>query len=292
LLPEHWSQPIPNVDVWHRRGSADGPRVLLTAGIHGDEYEGPAALLELLAFFHSAPLHGSLTVIPVANPMAWSAATRTSPDDGLNLARVFPGNAQGSATEQLAAAIWRIADQQDYVIDLHSGGSDYLFMPLAGYYAGNDASLEAACHFGLSVLWQLPETNGVLSCEMHRRGRTAVGCEYLGAGQLSRPGMQAYMRGVRSCLALWGALPGESPLPIAGDRYAGDWMLAEATGAFFAHVSLGDHVEPGELLATIRDRRGHILQSFTAPAAGRILALRAKGYIRAADWGVLVATHA
>ncbi len=289
MLPEGWSQPIEGVDVWHRRAGT-GPCVLLTAGVHGDEYEGPVALLEIIAHLQTAHMQGSVIVIPVANPMAWRGACRLSPEDGLNLARTFPGRADGSPTERLAARIWAIAEQADCLIDLHSGGSDYVFLPLAGYYG--DASLEAACRFGLPVLWKLPETNGVLSCEMHRRGKTAVGCEYLGGGQLSMPGVQAYVRGVKSCLALWGLLPEEQPSPANGDRYTGDWMLAEAEGAFVAAVRLGDMVDAGAPLAVIRNARGEALQEFKAATHGRVLALRSKGYIRNGDWAVLVAKYA
>lgn len=289
MLSEGWSQPIADVDVWYRRGGS-GPCVLLTAGVHGDEYEGPAALLECVSYLQSAHLQGSAIAIPVANSMAWRGSCRLSPEDGKNLARVFPGNPDGSPTERLAAQIWSIAEQADFLIDLHSGGTDYVFLPLAGYYG--DGSLEAASRFGLPVLWKLPETDGVLSCELHRRGRTTIGCEYLGGGQLSQPGVQAYVRGVKSCLALWNLLPDAQPGPADGDRYTGDWTLAEAEGAFVATVRLGDTVERGMSLAKIRNARGEVLQEFVACRSGRVLAMRAKGYIRSGDWGVLVAKYA
>lgn len=290
MLRDGWSMPIEGVPVWQRTGSSLGPTVLLTAGIHGDEYEGPAAISAAIRDLAVVPLHGRIIAIPVANPMAWKAATRLSPDDGLNLARVFPGNAAGSPTERLASALFEIAREADFLIDLHSGGSDYLFSPLAGYYG--DASLEAARRFGLPVLWKLPETPGVLSCELSRIGATAIGCEYLGAGQLSHQGVESYRRGIRSCLALWGMLTDEEPIPASGRTYQGDWTLAEATGAFFAEVTHGDFVKRGTLLATVRDVRGQVLQTFQALQPGLILAIRSKGYIRAGDWGVIVATPA
>ena len=277
-------------EVWHLSGASSGPTVLITAGIHGDEYEGPAAVAQVMQELEAKPLRGTVIAIPVSNPMAWNAGTRLSPDDLLNLARIFPGNLEGLPTERLAAEIFAFASEADYLIDLHSGGSDYLFLPLAGFY--DEKSLEAARHFGLPVLWRLPETDGVLSCEFHRRGKTAIGCEYLGAGQLSRDGVEAYRRGILSCLALWGLLPGETPLAPGGEPFTGDWMLAEAIGQFFAETELGDLVEPGRLLATIRDIRGDVLQSFVAPHAGIVLAIRSKAYIRSGDWGILVATHA
>jgi Succinylglutamate desuccinylase / Aspartoacylase family len=117
LLPAGWSELAPGVDVFFRKGKSSGPFALITAGIHGDEYEGPAAVacfVEQLAAIPS--ITGSIAAIPAANPMAWRAAQRTSPEDGLNLARTFPGRAQGSATERLAASLFEVAAEADYLI--------------------------------------------------------------------------------------------------------------------------------------------------------------------------------
>jgi predicted deacylase len=263
--------------------------VLLTAGIHGDEYEGPAAILQIISDLEHIPVRGTCTAIPVAHPAAWSAATRLSPDDGLNLARVFPGDPAGSPTQRLAAFLFSIAQTATHLIDLHSGGSDCIFTPLAGFYG--DESLATATCFGLPVLWKLPPTPGVLSFELTRLGKVAIGCEYLGSGQLSHSGVEAYARGVRNCLALWGLIaedPVSMPQPVT---YHGDWTLASATGAFFAMVALDDDVEQGQPVAEVRDVRGRTLDSLAAPAAGRVLAHRSKGYINAGDWGVLIGTE-
>ncbi len=282
--------------MFFRRGAQPGPFTLITAGIHGDEYEGPAAVAAFVETLSSCPgLAGSVAAIPVANPMAWRASQRTSPDDGLNLARTFPGRADGSPTERLAAALFELAIEADYLIDLHSGGVEYLFFPMTGFYGMAELSnpgFTAARRFGLPTLWQMPATAGVLSCELWKRGRGVVGCEYLGAGQLSPAGREAYVRGILSCLAHWKNLPDEYLLPEDGRACAGDWQLAAATGLFVAHCVIGETVAPGQLLAEIRDPRGCVLQSFHASASGGfVLAIRSKAYIRPDNWGVLIASY-
>jgi N-alpha-acetyl-L-2,4-diaminobutyrate deacetylase len=146
-------------------------------------------------------------MIPVANPFAFSAGARTSPGDGINLARVFPGKKDGTPTELLARFLFdEFASKVDYLIDLHSGGVEYEFFPVAGFYgrAGlENPSFRAARAMGLPALWQLPETSGVLSWEAARAGKVAIGAEYLGAGRLCGDGVQAYVRGIRRCLELW-----------------------------------------------------------------------------------------
>src|ERR1043166_9578024 len=101
-----WATLPGGVDAFLVRGASLKPLAVVTAGGHGDEYEGPAAVARLAGLLHGETMAGSLVAIPVANAMAWRAAQRTSPDDGLNLARTFPGATTGSPTERLAAAIF------------------------------------------------------------------------------------------------------------------------------------------------------------------------------------------
>lgn len=100
-----------------------GPAVLLMAGVHGDEWEGQAALLEL---WHALPgllRRGTVYVAPAANAEASLAGTRLSPADGGNLNRAFLGAPARGYTEAVAHALQtRILPQVQYMIDVHSGG--------------------------------------------------------------------------------------------------------------------------------------------------------------------------
>jgi predicted deacylase len=280
------------LEVYCCRGLSSGPLALITAGVHGDEYEGPAAVHSLAEVLAPDRVRGTTVAVPVANPAAFAAGTRLNPADGLNLARTFPGNAKGGPSERLAAAIFsELANRADYIIDLHSGGVEYVFLPVAGFYGepeGGNPSFVAACAFGLPSLWQLPETNGVLSCEAWRRGKVAFGCEYLGAGQLSADGVRAYRNGILACLAGWG-LVDSAPQPAASVAvFAGDWLLARETGIFTARCRIGEAVRKGAALAVTNGTRGEVLEEFLSPCDGVILGLRSKAYIRAENWAVLV----
>ncbi len=290
-----WAALPGGVDAFLVRGVSLKPLAVVTAGVHGDEYEGPAAVAELAGRLDGGMLAGSAILIPVVNSMAWRAAQRTSPGDGLNLARTFPGNANGSPTERLAAHVFEVARHADLLIDLHSGGVEYQFAPVAGFYgepiAGNP-SFDYARRFGLPYAWLLPPTNGVLSYECWKLGITTVGCEYHGAGQLSEAGVVAYAAGVLSCMALAGVSTTGATLAPGGRVVTGDWMPASAVGIFRARRQLGDRAAPGDLLAEIQNERGAVCQRFVAQHAGRVLGLRSKAYIRAGDWGVLIGSEA
>ena len=279
------------LDVFHWTGSQAGKNAVVIGGVHGDEYEGPAAIAEVVSSLDPARLSGSLTAVPVANPPAFAAATRTNPD-GLNLARCFPGNPNGYPTERLAAALFnRLAHGADYLIDLHSGGVEYLFLPVAGFYGEpslRNPSFYAARQFGLPALWQLPETNGVLSWEASKRGAVAIGNEYRGAAQLSAEGVAAYREGIVRCLAGWGLYDTTMSPPARQQLLLGDWRLAGETGLFRSRVSLGQRVATGQLLAVTATPSGKVIEEFIAASDGIIGGLRSKALIREGNWAVLV----
>src|SRR5690348_13174300 len=88
------------------RGSRPGPTLVVTANVHGDEYEGVRAILETFDALDPERMNGDLLAVPVVNGPAFWSSTRTSPLDGANLARVFPGDAHGTPSQQIA---WHLA---------------------------------------------------------------------------------------------------------------------------------------------------------------------------------------
>ena len=282
------------IEIFACAGHRPGPSVLVTAGVHGDEYEGPSAIAQFAKTLSPKEVSGSVCLIPVANPFAFGAGTRVSPVDGLNLARVFPGKEDGMPTERLAHFLFHeFANKADYLIDLHSGGVEYEFLPVAGFYGAprpENASFQAARRMGSSALWQLPETAGVLSHEATRAGKVAVGAEYLGAGRVSEEGVQAYATGIQKCLQLWQVLePSASPEMPEPRVFSDDWLVAPANGIFRTNRKLGDNVLAGEELATVKGYRGETLAQIVAPHAGFILGLRSKASITMGNWAVLLA---
>src|SRR6185437_5134488 len=114
--------------------NGDGPTALLVSGTHGDEYEGQVALSNLVKSLDPARIHGRVIILPAANYPAAMAGLRTSPIDQGNLNRLFPGDANGTITQQIAYYIEEeLIPMADIVCDLHSGGSSLMYVPSALY---------------------------------------------------------------------------------------------------------------------------------------------------------------
>src|ERR1700722_16475003 len=102
----------PHEDAWGATrlpiaviANGKGPTVILEGGNHGDEYEGPIVISELVRDLDPGLIQGRLILMPASNVHAVAAGRRTSPVDGLNLNRTFPGDPRGTITEQISAFI-------------------------------------------------------------------------------------------------------------------------------------------------------------------------------------------
>ena len=83
--------------------NGSGPTVILEGGNHGDEYEGPITICDLIRDLDPGRVQGRLILMPANNVHAVIAGQRTSPVDGLNFNRTFPGDPRGTITQQIAA---------------------------------------------------------------------------------------------------------------------------------------------------------------------------------------------
>jgi predicted deacylase len=276
-------------------GAQSRPRVAVTAAVHGDEFEGVRAVLDLMREITPEQLQGSIVLVPIANPPAFNACTRVSPLDGVNLNRIFPGSARGSFSERLADALTQqVIRQCDALIDLHSGGTRYLFQPQAGFYRLPDQpelsqrSFEMAQAFGLELLWELPGRAGVNSYEAMRAGIPAIGLEIGGNGRCEPAHVEQAKRGTLNVLAQLKMLPALNAPPVRQRVWRGDFTLCPASGLFAPVVALNEKVVAGQLLYSILNARGEICYQRHAAHDGLISAMRVFAAIQAGEWDVSV----
>src|SRR5713101_4340778 len=69
--------PIPIARISNPGGNGRGPRILLMAGNHGDEYEGQVALGRLIRTLEPSEVRGQIIILPSANFPAAMAGSRT-----------------------------------------------------------------------------------------------------------------------------------------------------------------------------------------------------------------------
>lgn len=248
--------------------NGEGPQTLLTAGIHGDEYEGPIALRHLMRDLDWRKIRGQIVICPVINIRALAADTRRAPDDDMDLNRAFPGNPNGSYTQRLADAVARqlvpIADQ---VIDLHTGGPASSYIPSAMIHPVPDAQvmqrsldLVRGMRAPAGIVIDESDKNGTMFDDfVEAAGKSFVSCEF--GGTLTSPETIAIARqSVLNGLIKLGHVEGEPETPIwRGERIARMLetpsleyqCIATATGLFEPLKETAEIVSEGEPLALI-----------------------------------------
>ncbi len=262
-------------------GAQPGPVLLTLAGIHGDEYEGPLASMRLFRELKPADLRGTLVSITVANPLAFSAARRETPSDGVNLNRAFPGDPNGSVTQQIAYWIGeRLIRHADACIDLHSGGHQSDIPTMTGYKVGDDAvgqmRRRMAEAFGAPVI--SPYLNHLPGQAMgfaETVGVPTIYTECPAFRRLNAPAAAIYQRGVRNVLRLLEMLGG--PMEDGGkairifDEGKAEYGVAPTVAGFFVpERNVMDYVKAGERLGVVLDMTGAEVEVLRAPADGYI----------------------
>ncbi|WP_336509509.1 succinylglutamate desuccinylase/aspartoacylase family protein [Ruegeria lacuscaerulensis] len=290
--------PIPIVSL---RGS-DGPTVLILGGTHGDEFEGPAAILRLSERLDPTQVQGQLILMPALNAAALAASSRVTPLDGQNLNRAFPGDPDGGPTAMLAHFVESVLmPRVDAVIDLHSGGKASVFAPcaLASRCANaflTRANLNLAQAFGLPLIWILGEHNDNRSVNAAavRAGVPMIAAELGGGGNVTPEIVDAAEAGLLHCLTHLGVLDGAPPdtatrqveitSPLAS-------LYAPAAGLFDRKVSAGQDVRTGDLAGYLRfpDDPARPALNLTFPTGGLVLAHGNRGMVCRGDLLTLVA---
>ena len=90
-----------NIPLRVIRAVEPGPKLFVTAAIHGDEINGTGIVHDLLFNGLSALRRGTLILAPVINVFGFEAHERYLPDRR-DLNRSFPGSANGSLASRIA----------------------------------------------------------------------------------------------------------------------------------------------------------------------------------------------
>jgi hypothetical protein len=270
------------------RGNGPGPAALVMAGVHGDEYEGPAAILNLIEEIDPSQVQGAIIFVPVANPEAFAANARRHPVDHGDLNRSFPGEMNGTPTQKLAhTLVSEFVAESNCILSLHGWSKEYLVLPYAEYPAGSTeaarTSKAAAEALGFQFLYPYDWPVGVLGNTALARGIPIVETEVGGAGTVTREGQELYRSVILRFLDYFKILRCDKweaceALPIFHQT-----ISASHSGLFQSAVAVGDKVVVGQKLGVVRGLDGRLLESAIAPCDGFVGVLRILASVRAKD---------
>jgi predicted deacylase len=264
--------------LWLIHGSEPGPTLVVTGGVHGSEYASVAAALELGRSLQPAGLRGRVIVVPVVNMPGFAARSiYVCPLDGKNPNRVFPGDANGTGSEQLADWVFRnIIAQADCYVDMHGGDMIEELVPftifsVTGHAAVDARSREIAEVFGIPLIVASSSTGSTIAAAS-AAGIPAILTESGAQGIWIDAQVADHTRGLNRLLRHLGMIDGAAPEPVPCTVFEHfQWLRSEHEGFWYPAVHAGDAVEAGQHLGCIRDHEGNVLQTAISPVGGPVL---------------------
>ena len=258
------------------RGAQPGPRLMLTAGIHGDELNGIAVLHRLATTIDPATLAGTVTLVPGLNPPGLLQSTRQWAVDwsrsAPNLNREMPGKIGGSAIADFAGRLWTrlIRPNADSAVDLHTQSRRTAYMMYA--FASTARTRRMAELVAPDIIKMDKGDKGTVENTATDDGVPAITLELGRPEQFDDVMIARAESGLRNLMRDLKMLPGAVTPPPASLFVANDIIAARATRAGWARLllPLGALVKKGQPLAEVRDAFGTLLETVAAPVDGRI----------------------
>jgi uncharacterized protein len=267
------TQTMVSLPVTVINGKEKGPRLWLSAAIHGDELNGVEIIRQVLEKIDPARLYGTLVAVPIVNVFGFIEQSRYLPDRR-DLNRSFPGSPKGSLASRLAHLFMtEIVSNSTHGIDLHTAAICKINLPQIRANLKDEETYHFAKAFGAPLTIHATTRDGSL-----RQAATTQGIPVLlyEGGEALRFDAEAIKIGVEGILRVMGNL-GMYSLPFSRSRvnsleiYETKWMRASCSGIFHLKVRLGQRVEKKEPLGIISDAFGDINTHVRASDRGIII---------------------
>lgn len=255
-------------------GAKPGPRVFVSAAVHGDEIVGTAIVQQLCTRLDPAQLSGQVILAPAVNIFGFLQQSRYLPDRR-DLNRSFPGSRKGSLAGQLAAAfLEHVITGSDLGIDLHTAAVHRYNLPQIRIDAGNPYLVELAMAFGAPVVIESPLRDGSMRALAGERHVPMLLLEAGEALRWDRLSIDIGTSGVCRVLAHLGMIAADDGLtqvgiPARANR--SQWVRAPRGGVTHRMRKSGDLVRKGEVLATVGGLFGEHAVEMVSPIDGLMI---------------------
>lgn len=268
-------------------GVKPGPRFYIGAAIHGDEVNGIALVNRALAEIDPTSLAGSIVCCSVQQPLALLADHRLpisqylkspldqAPTDAWTC---FPGDPNGNIAQVMAATLFRLIQQCDAALDVHTPtrGGRYVPIAILPHMNIGQAAQEAErmAHL-LGSGWIMRGergmyvSDGILCVEATKAGVPCFTFEIGEGGRLEQEQVAIGAQCVTNLLIGLGMIEGE-PVPPAEIHLMRDFLglRAKRGGLLITELPLGAAVKAGDVLCRIFNVYGDEVEVVTAPEDG------------------------
>jgi predicted deacylase len=264
-----------NIPVIVRRSKIDGPVVLFSAGIHGDEINGVEIVRQLISKKINRPKKGTIICIPIINVYGFVNKSREFPD-GRDLNRVFPGSKTGSLASRFAFHILtEIMPVVNYAVDFHAGGASRFNAPQIRLAQHNEELKILADVFNAPFTLY---SKNILGSFRNASEKLNVKMLLFEGGKSLDINNHIADEGVNGVKRLLSHLDMLDPkhnviqqkTPTIYIEKSG-WVRAKCSGLLHDYNTIGTFLKKGSVLATITDPYGKFERKVKAPNDGYVI---------------------
>lgn len=247
-----------NLPVHIYRGKLDGPVLLLTGGLHGDELNGIEIIRRMINNGTILPERGTVIAMPLVNAYGFLQNVRGVPD-GKDINRSFPGSKNGSLAKLIAHTLMhQIIPLIDFGIDFHTGGASRANYPQIRCAFTVPENVDLARAFQPPIILNSPLIENSFRKAAYRKGKHILVFE---AGESLRFSELAIQEGINGTLRLMKYLRMIEEAPEPNEETViylkSDWLRAKYAGLFSSNLVLGQEIKSKQKLGLIAEPFGH-----------------------------------
>lgn len=257
------------------RGKKSGPRLFISAAIHGDEINGVEIIRRLLKLPALKRLRGTIIAVPIVNIHGLINHSRYLPDRR-DLNRSFPGSEKGSLAARLAHLFMQeIVSQSTHGIDLHTGAIHRSNLPQIRANLDDDETNALARSFNVPVIISSNLRDGSLREAAAEYGIPMLLYEAGEALRFDEVSIRAGVKGIINVMRTLEMLPASRSKsnkliePVVAR--SSSWVRAPDSGILRAMVPLGARVEKGTLLGVVADPFGSTETNISSSYKGIVI---------------------
>lgn len=255
------------------RAPKDGPVLLLTGGLHGDEINGVEIVRRMIERDIVMPEKGTVIAIPIVNIYGFIQNSRGLPD-GKDINRSFPGAKGGSLAKLLAYTLMNeIIPEIDYGVDFHTGGASRANYPQIRCTFKSEKGKELGNAFGAPVLMHSSLIGKSFRNSAHRKGKEILVYETGESLRYDEFGIEEGIKGTQRLMKHLGMIK-QAPAPVKPKIFNNStWIRTKNAGLFITKADLGETFNKRQVLGSIKDPYGDLNSRVQAPHDGMVIGL-------------------
>jgi len=269
-LPTHTMLHLPLTVI---NGAGDGPRLWLSAALHGDELNGMEIIRQVLRRIDPGTMRGLLLAVPIVNVFGFINQSRYLPDRR-DLNRSFPGSLRGSLASRLARLFMtEVVSRCTHGIDLHTAAPPRVNLPQIRANLQDAETRRCAEAFGAPIMLSGAAPKGALRAAAIRRGIAALLYEAGEPLRFNPDAIEIGAEGVLRVMQSLGMIDGDippRPAPVLEARRS-KWVRAPQSGVIYLEAALGERIEHRARLARVTDPLGESGVVVRAPFEGVVI---------------------